>query len=75
MTDLMLKNVVEEINHELKNGLIYVVIGVEGYFHYYKSYEPITIYSDGVKIGIHDDDDNYITLHHKAVESIMIVEV
>ena len=36
MTDLM-----------LKNGLIYVVI--EDYCHYYKSYEPITIYSDGVE--------------------------
>lgn len=31
MTDLMLKNVVEAINHELKNGLIYVVI--EDYCH------------------------------------------
>ena len=73
MIDLMLKNVVEAINHELKNGLIYVEIG--DYCHYYKSYEPITIYSDGVEIGIHDDDGNYITLHHKAIESIRIVEV
>lgn len=73
MTDLMLKNVVEAINHELKNGLIYVAI--EDYCHYYKTYKPIDIYSDGVKIGIHDDDDNYITLHHKAIESIRIVEI
>lgn len=73
MTDLMLKNVVEAINRELKNGLIYV--GIDNGYYYYKSYEPITIYSDGVEIGIHDDDDNYITLHHKAVESIRIVEV
>ena len=73
MTDLMLRNVVEAINHELKNGLIYVII--EDYYHYYKSYEPITIYSDGVEIGIHDDDGNYITLHHKAVESIKIAEI
>lgn len=73
MTDLMLRNVVEAINHELKNGLIYVVI--EDYCHYYKTYEPITIYSDGVQIGIHDDDNNYITLHHKAIDSIKIVEV
>lgn len=65
MTDLMLRNVVEAINHELKNGLIYVVI--EDYCHYYKTYEPITIYSD--------DDNNYITLHHKAIDSIKIVEV
>ena len=73
MTDLMLRNVVEAINHELKNGLIYVII--EDYYHYYKSYEPITIYSDGVEIGIHDDDGNYITLHHKVVESIKIAEI
>ena len=38
MTDLMLRNVVEAINHELKNGF-------EDYCHYYKTYEPITIYS------------------------------
>ena len=69
----MLKNIIETINHELKNGLIYVVI--EDDYNYYKSYEPITIYSDGVEIGIHDDDGNYITLHHKAIESIRIVEV
>ena len=48
---------------------------IEDYCHYYKIYEPITIYSDGVQIGIHDDDNNYITLHHKAIDSIKIVEV
>ena len=73
MTNSMLKNIIETINRELKNGLIYVVI--EDGCNYYKSYEPITIYSDGVEIGIHDDDGNYITLHHKAIESIRIVEV
>ena len=73
MTDLMLRNVVEAINHELKNGLIYVII--EDYCHYYKSYEPITIYNDGEEISIHDEDDNHITLHHKVVESIKIAEI
>ena len=73
MTDLMLKNVVEAINHELKNGLIYV--GIDNGYHYYETYKPITIYSDGVEIGIHVDDDSYITLHHKAIVSIRIVEV
>lgn len=69
----MLKNVVEVINHELKNGLIYVVI--EDYCTYYKSYEPITINSDGTEINICDEDNNHITLHHKAIQSIKVAEV
>ena len=69
----MLKNVIEIINHELKNGLIYVVI--EDDYNYYKSYEPITIYNDGEGISIHDEDDNHITLHLKVVESIKIAEI
>ena len=51
MTNSMLKNIIETINHELKNGLIYVVI--EDGCNYYKSYEPITIYNDGEGISIH----------------------
>ena len=73
MTNSMLKNIIETINRELKNGLIYVVI--EDDYTYYKSYEPITIYNDGEEISIHDEDDNHITLHHKAVESIKIAEI
>ena len=69
----MLRNVVEAINHELKNGLIYVII--EDYCHYYKSYEPITIYNDSEEISIHDEDDNHITLPLKVVESIKIAEI
>ena len=69
----MLKNIIETINHELKNGLIYVVI--EDDCNYYKSYEPITIYNDGEGISIHDEDDNHITLHHKAVKSIKMAEI
>ena len=73
MTNSMLKNIIETINHELKKGLIYVVI--EDGCNYYKSHESITIYNDGIEIGIHDEDDNHITLHHKAVESIKIAEI
>ena len=73
MTNSMLKNIIETINYELKNGLIYVVI--EDDYNYYKSYEPITIYNDGEEISIHDEDDNHITLHHKVVESIKIAEI
>ena len=69
----MLKNVIETINRELKNGMIYVVI--EDDYNYYKSYEPITIYNDSEEISIHDEDDNHITLHHKAVKSIKIAEI
>ena len=69
----MLKNIIETINHELKNGLIYVVI--EDGCNYYKSYEPITIYNDGEEISIHDEDDNHITLHLKVVKSIKIAEI
>ena len=73
MTNSMLKNIIETINRELKNDLIYVVI--EDNNNYYKSYEPITIFNDGEEISIHDEDDNHITLHHKAVESIKIAEI
>ena len=69
----MLKNIIETINRELKNGLIYVVI--EDGCNYYKSYESITIYNDGIEIGIHDEDDNHITLPLKVVESIKIAEI
>ena len=73
MTNSMLKNVIERINRELKNGMVYVVI--EDDYNYYKSYVPITIYNDGIEIGIHDEDDNHITLHLKVVESIKIAEI
>ena len=73
MTNSMLKNIIETINHELKNGLIYVVI--EDDYNYYKSYEPITIYNDSEEISINDEDDNYITLPLKVVESIKIAEI
>ena len=73
MTNSMLKNIIETINREVKKGMIYVVI--EDGCNYYKSYEPITIYNDSEEISIHDEDDNHITLHHKAVESIKIAEI
>ena len=69
----MLKNIIEIVNRELKNGLVYVVI--EDDYNYYKSYEPITISNDGEEISIHDEDDNHITLPLKVIESIKIAEI
>ena len=73
MTNSMIKNIIEVANRELKNGLIYVVI--EDDYNYYRSYEPIAISNDGEEIGIHDEDDNHITLPLKVVESIKIAEI